>query len=37
MNIRVFLADDHRMFRETLRIPLEANTDIQVVGEASSG
>lgn len=37
MNIRLFLADDHRMFRETLRIPLEAQPDLQVVGESGNG
>lgn len=37
MKIRVVLADDHRMFREALRIPLAAEPDIEVVGEAGSG
>lgn len=37
MTIRIFLADDHRMFRETLRTPLDAEPDMEVVGEASSG
>jgi len=31
------LVDDHRMFREMLRIPLEAEPDLNVVGEAGSG
>ena len=31
------LVDDHRMFREMLRIPLEADPDFNVVGEAGSG
>lgn len=37
MTIRLFLADDHRMFRQTLRLPLEAEPDLVVVGEASTG
>lgn len=37
MKIRVMLADDHRMFREALRIPLIAEKDIEVVAEASTG
>lgn len=37
MIIRVLLADDHRMFREALRGPLSAESDIAIVGEASSG
>jgi len=32
--IRILLVDDHRMFREMLRIPLEADPDFKVVGEA---
>lgn len=32
--IRVFLADDHGIFREGVRLLLEAQPDIQVVGEA---
>jgi DNA-binding NarL/FixJ family response regulator len=35
--IRVLIADDHAMFREGLRILLNATPDIQVVGEASDG
>ncbi|EPY02058.1 response regulator [Magnetospirillum fulvum] len=35
--IRVILADDHRMFREALRVPLEAETDIAIIGESSTG
>ncbi len=31
------LVDDHRMFREMLRIPLEAEPGFNVVGEAGSG
>lgn len=37
MTIRVMLADDHRMFREALRVPLEAEADMEIVAEASSG
>jgi two-component system NarL family response regulator len=37
MTIRVMLADDHRMFREALRVPLGAEPDIEIIGEASSG
>lgn len=37
MTIRLVLADDHRMFREALRVPLAAETDLAVVGEASTG
>lgn len=37
MTIRVVLADDHKMFRETLKIPLELEHDIQVVAEAGTG
>lgn len=37
MSIRVLLVDDHRMFREALRIPLAAETDITIVGEAGNG
>ena len=35
--IRVMIADDHAIVREGLRLILEANPDIQVVGEASDG
>ena len=31
------LADDHRMFREALRIPLAAEPDMEVVAEAATG
>lgn len=37
MTIRVMLADDHRMFREALCIPLSAEPDMVVVAEASTG
>jgi two-component system response regulator NreC len=35
--IRIVLADDHALFREGLRLILESQPDIQVVGEAASG
>lgn len=37
MAIRIALADDHKMFREALRIPLELEADFEVVAEAGSG
>ncbi len=37
MNITVFLADDHTMFREGLKLLIEAKPDIKVIGEASNG
>lgn len=37
MTIRVFIADDHAVFRTGLRILLEKETDIDVVGETGSG
>lgn len=37
MTIRVFLADDHAVVRDGLRILLEAEGDIEVVGDASDG
>lgn len=37
MTISVFLADDHRVLRDGLRILLESQDDIQVVGEAENG
>jgi two-component system, NarL family, nitrate/nitrite response regulator NarL len=36
-NIRVVVADDHPVFREGLRMLLETDPKIQVVGEASDG
>jgi len=35
--LRVLIADDHAMFREGLRLLLEAESDLRVVGEACSG
>jgi two-component system invasion response regulator UvrY len=37
MKIRVLIADDHRGFRNALRCLLEMDTDIDVIGEATSG
>jgi len=37
MAIRVFLADDHTVVREGLRLLLESKGDITVVGEAADG
>ncbi len=37
MNIKVFLADDHKMFREGLNAQLNSMEDMVVVGEASDG
>ena len=37
MIISVFLADDHRVLRDGLRILLESQDDIKVVGEAENG
>lgn len=37
MNIRVVLADDHKMILAALRSMLEKETDIAVVGEAGDG
>lgn len=37
MTIKVFLADDHAMFREGLRLLLNTNPQISVVGEAGDG
>jgi DNA-binding NarL/FixJ family response regulator len=35
--VRVFLADDHTIVREGLRLLLEAQSDLTVVGEAADG
>ena len=37
MNIRVLLVDDHTMFREALHLMLDAEPDIDVVGEVGDG
>ncbi|MHC1744209.1 MAG: response regulator [Syntrophobacteraceae bacterium] len=37
MSIRVFLADDHAVVRDGLRMLLEAGGDMEVVGHASDG
>jgi len=37
MSIRILLADDHTMVREGLRMILEAQPDMAVVGEAADG
>lgn len=35
--IRIILADDHKLFREGLRLLIHAESDMEVVGEASTG
>ena len=37
MTIEVFLADDHAVVRDGLRLLLETHTDLRVVGEAATG
>jgi RNA polymerase sigma factor (sigma-70 family) len=37
MSITIFLADDHAIVRDGLRMLLEAQPDLQVVGEATNG
>ncbi len=37
MSIRVLLVDDHTMFREALRLMLDKQLDIEVVGELEDG
>jgi DNA-binding NarL/FixJ family response regulator len=37
MTVRVFLADDHTVVREGLRAYLDAQPDIEIVGEAGDG
>lgn len=37
MTIKIMLADDHKMFRETLKIPLNAEADFEVIAEAGQG
>ncbi len=36
-SIKIFITDDHHLFREGLRSILENKTDLTVVGEASNG
>jgi DNA-binding NarL/FixJ family response regulator len=37
MSIRVYICDDHKIFREGLRSLLEKEMDIEVIGEAGDG
>lgn len=37
MKVRVLLADDHKMFRHALRLILEDDPNVEVVGEAGDG
>ena len=37
MPIRLLIADDERLFRQSLRVLLESGTDIKVVAEAANG
>lgn len=37
MKIKIFLVDDHKMFREAIRIHLASQEHIEVVGEAGNG
>jgi len=37
MSVRVFLADDHQLVRDGLKLLLEADPDICVAGEAADG
>lgn len=37
MKLRVLLAEDHKMFRDALRVMLEKEDDIEVVGEVGDG
>lgn len=37
MSIKVFLADDHTVFRQGLRVLIEEESDMTVVGEADDG
>jgi DNA-binding NarL/FixJ family response regulator len=37
MSITVFLADDHAVVRDGLRFLLEAQRDIEVIGDADNG
>jgi DNA-binding NarL/FixJ family response regulator len=37
MSIRIIIADDHQLIREGLKVLLEKESDMEVVGEASDG
>lgn len=37
MKVKVFLADDHKILRESLVILLQQENDIEIVGEAANG
>ncbi len=37
MSTRILLVDDHRIFREGLRIMLEKQPDFEIIGEAENG
>ena len=37
MSVRLVIADDQRLFRQSLRVVLEHETDIKVIGEAGDG
>lgn len=37
MNIKVILVDDHQMFREGLRLMIESQSDMELLGEAGDG
>ena len=37
MSIKVLIADDHQIIREGLRVMLEKEHDIKIVGEAEDG
>ena len=37
MAVRILLVDDHKIFREGMRLLIESQTDLKVVGEAGDG
>jgi two-component system response regulator NreC len=37
MKIRILLADDHRILREGIRLMIETQSDMEVVGQAEDG